>query len=78
MNHKSIVNRPEKGYSRAMAKLTLQKWFAQGKPVDNQLVTGYRWGYIPNLRHREVMGFVTTHSLEPGIGISDLEAAIHP
>jgi len=57
---------------------------ARGKPVDTQFVTGYRGGYLPNLRRRieaglrsrEVMGVVTTNALELGIDIGDLEACI--
>ena len=49
-----------------------------------QFVTGYRGGYLPNLRRqieeglreREVMGVVSTNALELGIDIGDLEACI--
>ena len=62
----------------------LKDEFARGKPVDGQFVTGYRGGYLPNLRrqieaglrNREVMGVVTTNALELGIDIGDLEACI--
>ena len=62
----------------------LKDQFAKGKPVDTQFVTGYRGGYLPNLRRqiesglrsREVMGVVTTNALELGIDIGDLEACI--
>jgi len=62
----------------------LKDRFAKGKPVDAQFVTGYRGGYLPNLRRqieaglrsREVMGVVATNALELGIDIGDLEAAI--
>ncbi|MDQ5984814.1 MAG: ATP-dependent RNA helicase DbpA [Syntrophus sp. SKADARSKE-3] len=62
----------------------LKDEFAKGKPVDNQFVTGYRGGYLPNLRRRieaglrdrEIMGVVTTNALELGIDIGDLEACI--
>ncbi|MBN2687114.1 MAG: DEAD/DEAH box helicase, partial [Deltaproteobacteria bacterium] len=62
----------------------LKDKFARGKPVDTQFVTGYRGGYLPNLRRqvekglrdREVMGVVSTNALELGIDIGDLEACI--
>ncbi len=62
----------------------LKDRFAKRKPVDAQFVTGYRGGYLPNLRRqieaglrsREVMGVVATSALELGIDIGDLEAAI--
>jgi DEAD/DEAH box helicase domain-containing protein len=62
----------------------LKDQFSKGKPVDTQFVTGYRGGYLPNLRRqieaglrsREVMGVVATNALELGIDIGDLEAAI--
>src|SRR5512137_2813688 len=62
----------------------LKDQFAKGKPVDTNFVTGYRGGYLPNLRRqieaglrsREVMGVVATNALELGIDIGDLEAAI--
>ena len=62
----------------------LKDQFAKGSPVDTQFVTGYRGGYLPNLRRqiehglrsREVMGVVATNALELGIDIGDLEAAI--
>ena len=62
----------------------LKDEFARGKPVDGQFVTGYRGGYLPNLRRqieaglreRNVMGVVTTNALELGIDIGDLEACI--
>jgi DEAD/DEAH box helicase domain-containing protein len=62
----------------------LKDEFARGKAVDDQFVTGYRGGYLPNLRRRieaglrsrEVMGVVTTNALELGIDIGDLEACI--
>jgi DEAD/DEAH box helicase domain-containing protein len=62
----------------------LKDRFARGKPVDDDLVTGYRGGYLPNLRRRieaglrdrKVMGVVSTNALELGIDIGDLEACI--
>jgi DEAD/DEAH box helicase domain-containing protein len=62
----------------------LKDKFSRGKPVDTQFVTGYRGGYLPNLRrqvekglrNREVMGVVSTNALELGIDIGDLEACI--
>ena len=47
-------------------------------------MTGYRGGYLPNLRRdiekgleeRTVMGVVSTNALELGIDIGDLEACI--
>jgi DEAD/DEAH box helicase domain-containing protein len=62
----------------------LKDKFSRGKAVDTQFVTGYRGGYLPNLRRqvekglrdREVMGVVSTNALELGIDIGDLEACI--
>ncbi|MCX5845114.1 MAG: DEAD/DEAH box helicase [Deltaproteobacteria bacterium] len=62
----------------------LKDHFARGKPVDTHFVTGYRGGYLPNLRrqieeglrNREVMGVVSTNALELGIDIGDLESCI--
>ena len=62
----------------------LKDKFSRGKPLDHQFVTGYRGGYLPNLRrqvekglrNREVMGVVSTNALELGIDIGDLEACI--
>jgi len=62
----------------------LKDRFAKETPVDTQFVTGYRGGYLPNLRRqieaglrsRAVMGVVATNALELGIDIGDLEAAI--
>jgi DEAD/DEAH box helicase domain-containing protein len=62
----------------------LKDHFAKGKPVDTHFVTGYRGGYLPNLRRqieqglrdREVMGVVSTNALELGIDIGDLESCI--
>ena len=62
----------------------LKDKFGKGKPVDDQFVTGYRGGYLPNLRRRiekglrdrKVMGVVSTNALELGIDIGDLEACI--
>jgi len=62
----------------------LKDQFARRGPVDTQFVTGYRGGYLPNLRRqierglreRTVMGVVSTNALELGIDIGDLEACI--
>ena len=62
----------------------LKDKFGKKKPVDDQFVTGYRGGYLPNLRRRiekglrdrTVMGVVSTNALELGIDIGDLEACI--
>jgi len=62
----------------------LKDKFSRGSPVDTQYVTGYRGGYLPNLRrqvekglrNRDVMGVVSTNALELGIDIGDLEACI--
>jgi len=62
----------------------LKDQFAKGKPVENHYVTGYRGGYLPNLRRvierglrdREIMGVVSTNALELGIDIGDLESCI--
>lgn len=62
----------------------LKDQFMKRKPVQTQFVTGYRGGYLPNLRRqierglrdREVMGVVSTNALELGIDIGDLEACI--
>ncbi|MDP8221979.1 MAG: DEAD/DEAH box helicase [Candidatus Lernaella stagnicola] len=62
----------------------LKDRFAKGKPIDDQYVTGYRGGYLPNLRRqiekglrkRTVMGVVSTNALELGIDIGDLEVCI--
>ena len=52
--------------------------------MDTKFVTGYRGGYLPNLRRQieaglrnhDVMGVVSTNALELGIDIGDLEACI--
>ena len=62
----------------------LKDRFSKGKPVDTHFVTGYRGGYLPNLRRqieqglrdRDVMGVVSTNALELGIDIGDLESCI--
>ncbi|NLH50084.1 MAG: DEAD/DEAH box helicase [Myxococcales bacterium] len=62
----------------------LKDQFAKRQPVDNQLVTGYRGGYLPNLRRqieqglreRSVMGVVSTNALELGIDVGALEACL--
>ncbi len=58
--------------------------FTKSKPIDDHFVTGYRGGYLPNLRReiesglrsREVMGVISTNALELGIDIGNLEACI--
>jgi len=53
-------------------------------PGKDHYVTGYRGGYLPNLRRqiekglreRSVMGVVSTNALELGIDIGDLEACL--
>ncbi len=62
----------------------LKDKFVKSKPLDDHFVTGYRGGYLPNLRReiekglrtREVMGVISTNALELGIDIGDLEACI--
>ena len=62
----------------------LKDKFSRKKPLGDQFVTGYRGGYLPNLRreveqglrNREVMGVVSTNALELGVDIGDLEACI--
>lgn len=62
----------------------LKDRFSKGKPVDTHFVTGYRGGYLPNLRRqieqglrdRDVMGVVSTNALELGIDIGDLKSCI--
>ncbi len=62
----------------------LKDKFKGKTPVDDRFVTGYRGGYLPNLRRdiekglrqREVMGVVSTNALELGIDIGDLEACL--
>jgi DEAD/DEAH box helicase domain-containing protein len=62
----------------------LKDKFVRMKPKDDHFVTGYRGGYLPNLRReiesglrsREVMGVVSTNALELGIDIGNLEACI--
>ena len=62
----------------------LKDEFTRGKPTDNHFVTGYRGGYLPNLRRqierglrdRNIMGVVSTNALELGIDIGDLESCI--
>ncbi|MEN6621418.1 MAG: DEAD/DEAH box helicase [Smithella sp.] len=62
----------------------LKDKFFRVKSQDNHFVTGYRGGYLPNLRReiesglrsREVMGVVSTNALELGIDIGNLEACI--
>jgi DEAD/DEAH box helicase domain-containing protein len=53
-------------------------------PSNDHYVTGYRGGYLPNLRrdiekglrNRSVMGVVSTNALELGIDIGNMEACI--
>jgi len=62
----------------------LKDHFKKEKPLDTHFVTGYRGGYLPNLRrqierglrNRDVMGVVSTNALELGIDIGDLESCI--
>jgi DEAD/DEAH box helicase domain-containing protein len=62
----------------------LKDMFRGKIPGDDHYVTGYRGGYLPNLRRqiekglreRSVMGVVSTNALELGIDIGDLEACI--
>jgi DEAD/DEAH box helicase domain-containing protein len=62
----------------------LKDKFIKIKPQDDHFVTGYRGGYLPNLRReiesglreREVMGVISTNALELGIDIGNLEACI--
>jgi len=62
----------------------LKDHFKKEKPLDTNFVTGYRGGYLPNLRrqiegglrNRDVMGVVSTNALELGIDIGDLESCI--
>jgi DEAD/DEAH box helicase domain-containing protein len=62
----------------------LKDGFRKGKPVDTNFVSGYRGGYLPNLRRQiesglrdgHVMGVVSTNALELGIDIGDLGACI--
>ncbi len=62
----------------------LKDRFSKTRPLKDHFVTGYRGGYLPNLRrqieaglrNREVMGVVSTNALELGIDIGDLEACI--
>jgi DEAD/DEAH box helicase domain-containing protein len=62
----------------------LKDHFQGRSPLAGHFVTGYRGGYLPNLRReiesglrrREVMGVVSTSALELGIDIGDLEACI--
>jgi len=62
----------------------LKDKFVRIKPQDDHFVTGYRGGYLPNLRReiesglreREVMGVISTNALELGIDIGNLEACI--
>ncbi|MGC9325073.1 MAG: DEAD/DEAH box helicase, partial [Desulfomonilia bacterium] len=62
----------------------LKDTFRGRTPVNDHFVSGYRGGYLPNLRReiekglreREVMGVVSTNALELGIDIGDLEACI--
>jgi DEAD/DEAH box helicase domain-containing protein len=62
----------------------LKDTFSPKIPGSDHYVTGYRGGYLPNLRRqiekglreRTVMGVVSTSALELGIDIGDLEACI--
>jgi DEAD/DEAH box helicase domain-containing protein len=62
----------------------LKDRFSKGRPLPTSYVTGYRGGYLPQLRRqieaglrdRSVMGVVSTNALELGIDIGDLEACV--
>jgi DEAD/DEAH box helicase domain-containing protein len=62
----------------------LKDSFRPKVPGSDHYVTGYRGGYLPNLRRhiekglreRTVMGVVSTNALELGIDIGDLEACL--
>ena len=62
----------------------LKDKFVRIKPQDDHFVTGYRGGYLPNLRReiesglleREVMGVISTNALELCIDIGNLETCI--
>lgn len=62
----------------------LKDRFSKGRPLQTSYVTGYRGGYLPQLRRqieaglrdRSVMGVVSTNALELGIDIGDLEACV--
>ncbi len=62
----------------------LKDTFRPKIPGNDHFVTGYRGGYLPNLRRqiekglreRTVMGVVSTNALELGIDIGDLEACL--
>jgi DEAD/DEAH box helicase domain-containing protein len=62
----------------------LKDRFSRKRPLETRFVTGYRGGYLPNLRReienglreRDVMGVVSTNALELGIDIGDLEACV--
>jgi len=62
----------------------LKDRFDHKTPAQKQVISGYRGGYLPNLRReieeglrkRELKGVVTTNALELGIDIGDLEACI--
>jgi len=62
----------------------LKEAFGRGRPVPEQAISGYRGGYLPNLRRsieaglREgtIRGVVSTNALELGVDIGALDAAI--
>ncbi|MDP8254267.1 MAG: DEAD/DEAH box helicase, partial [Candidatus Alcyoniella australis] len=62
----------------------LKDRFSRDKLVPDDFISGYRGGYLPNLRRRiesglrtgKVMGVVSTNALELGIDIGDLTACV--
>ena len=62
----------------------LKEAFGRGRPVPEQAISGYRGGYLPNLRRSieaglrdgSIRGVVSTNALELGVDIGALDAAI--